>query len=141
MPTWCPCSPRPLRAAPLTAIARNGRGSGKSDAALPFIGLARHVVVAETDAQAQQVARAAFPRWRRILAALWERRGVPLPFSRPADWDALQAAGLGIAGSPQTVSRVPRTQSQQAGSNFGLCQMVFGYMDREVAQRSLTLFA
>jgi alkanesulfonate monooxygenase SsuD/methylene tetrahydromethanopterin reductase-like flavin-dependent oxidoreductase (luciferase family) len=114
---------------------------GKSDAALPFLGLARHVVVAETDAQALEVARAAFPRWRASFSHIWERRNVPLPFSRPADWDALQAAGLGIAGSPQTVREYLATQSQQAGSNFGLCQMVFGSMDREAALRSLTLFA
>src|SRR5579872_130638 len=133
--------PASVARGPLDRYREEWTRLGKSAAKLPFLGLARHVVVADTDEEARRVARAAFPRWRASFAHIWERRGVPLPFSRPADWDALQTAGLGIAGSPPTVREYLSSQTREAGANFGLCQMVFGTMDRESALRSLTLFA
>ena len=108
---------------------------------LPFMGVCRHVVVAETEAQARDAARAAFPRWRASLAALWERRGVALPVAMPQEWDALQAAGLGIAGTAAQVSAYVRAQTAGAGGNFFLCQLIFGDMPLEVAQHSARLFA
>jgi alkanesulfonate monooxygenase SsuD/methylene tetrahydromethanopterin reductase-like flavin-dependent oxidoreductase (luciferase family) len=114
---------------------------GKSEADLPFLGLSRQVVVAATDREAEQIARAAFPRWRASFARIWEQRGLPLPRPLPQEWDALQANGMCIAGAPRTVSDYLAEQRQLAHSNFFVCQMVFGTMEREAALRSLTLFA
>jgi alkanesulfonate monooxygenase SsuD/methylene tetrahydromethanopterin reductase-like flavin-dependent oxidoreductase (luciferase family) len=114
---------------------------GKSEADLPFLGLSRQVVVAATDREAEQIARAAYPRWRASFARIWEQRGLPLPRPLPLEWDALQANGMCIAGAPRTVSDYLAEQSQLARSNFFVCQMVFGTMEREAALRSLTLFA
>jgi alkanesulfonate monooxygenase SsuD/methylene tetrahydromethanopterin reductase-like flavin-dependent oxidoreductase (luciferase family) len=114
---------------------------GRSEHALPFMGVCRHVVVGETDAEALQAARAAFPRWRASLAALWDRRGVALPITVPLEWDALEAAGMGIAGTPHRVTEYVRAQTKAAGGNFFLCQMMFGDMPLEIAQHSARLFA
>ncbi len=114
---------------------------GGAEADLPFMGVCRHVVVAETDAEAQAVARAAFPRWRASLAALWERRGVPLPVAMPLQWDELQASGMAIAGGARHVADYVRAQNQAAGGNFFMCQLMFGDMSLEFAQHSARLFA
>src|SRR5262249_22587857 len=37
---------------------------------LPMIGITRHIVVAETDARAQRIARAAYPSWRQAIGFL-----------------------------------------------------------------------
>ena len=50
---------------------------GRDAAALPHIGITRHVVVADTDAQAERIAQAAYPRWRDAMDYLWRRDGVP----------------------------------------------------------------
>jgi alkanesulfonate monooxygenase SsuD/methylene tetrahydromethanopterin reductase-like flavin-dependent oxidoreductase (luciferase family) len=114
---------------------------GRAEADLPFLGLARHVVVAQSDAQARAIARAAFPKWRKSLSALWDQRGVPLPLKFPWEWDALEANGMCVAGAPSTVRDYIARQSAEAGANFFLCQMVFGEIAYEDALNSLTLFA
>ena len=105
------------------------------------MGVCRHVVVAETEGQALQAARAAFPRWRASLTALWDRRGAPLPVAVPVQWDELQAQGMGIAGTPEQVSQYVREQTAAVAGNFFLCQMIFGDMPLEFAQQSARLFA
>jgi alkanesulfonate monooxygenase SsuD/methylene tetrahydromethanopterin reductase-like flavin-dependent oxidoreductase (luciferase family) len=117
--------------------ARLGRG----EADLPFMGVARHVVVADTDAQARALARAAYPRWRRSFAALWLKSGAPVPPHRPERWDELEERALGIAGSPDRVRGYLEAQCTTARANFFLCQLVFGDLGYEDALRSLTLFA
>ena len=110
---------------------------------LPFLGLARHVVVADTDEDARRMARNAYTRWRTSFGQLWDRRGVPNPLAAalPPEWDQFQANGSGIAGSAETVREFVRAQSTEAHANFMLCQMVFGSMAYDDALRSLELFA
>jgi alkanesulfonate monooxygenase SsuD/methylene tetrahydromethanopterin reductase-like flavin-dependent oxidoreductase (luciferase family) len=114
---------------------------GRREQDLPFMGLCRHIVVAETDAEAQAAARAAFPRWRASLSTLWDRRGIALPLAVPTQWDEMEANGMGIAGSPQRVVEYVRAQNEAVGGNFFLCQMMFGDMPLEFAQHSARLFA
>ena len=131
------------------AVAREGlqryrqewQALGRSEHELPFMGVCRHVVVAETDAQALKAARTAFPRWRASLAALWDRRGVPFPIAVPLQWDELEASGMAVAGTPQRVTEYVRAQTKAVGGNFFLCQMMFGDMPLEFAQQSARLFA
>ena len=114
---------------------------GKPVDALPFLGLARHVVVAESDAAAQRIARAAYPRWRASFSHLWEQRGLEVPVKLPREWDALERSGMSIAGTPPRVRDYLAEQAHGAGANFFLCQMVFGDIGYEDALRSLTLFS
>jgi alkanesulfonate monooxygenase SsuD/methylene tetrahydromethanopterin reductase-like flavin-dependent oxidoreductase (luciferase family) len=135
-----------LRPAHLARIAmqryrQEWETAGRPEHELPFMGVCRHVVVAETDAEALKAARSAFPRWRASLAALWERRGTPLPFAVPLQWDELEASGMAVAGTPQRVTEYVRAQNKAVGGNFFLCQMMFGDMPLEFAQQSARLFA
>ena len=93
---------------------------GRGGNALPGIGITRHMVVADTDDQAQSIARATYPRWREAID-LWRRAGVDFVLKEiyPTDFDALQRIGHGIAGSPATVrDYVARLQSDTGGMRF-----------------------
>jgi len=114
---------------------------GRLEADLPFLGLARHIVVAETDEEARRIARAAFPRWRKSFSALWDERGIPFPFEFPWEWDGLAERRLCCAGSPRTVREFIAEQSAEAGATFFLCQLIFGSIAYEDALQSITLFA
>jgi alkanesulfonate monooxygenase SsuD/methylene tetrahydromethanopterin reductase-like flavin-dependent oxidoreductase (luciferase family) len=114
---------------------------GHSEQDLPFMGVCRHVVVAETDAEAQAAARTAYSRWRASLSALWDRRGIAFPVAMPTQWDELEEKGMAIAGSAQRVAAYVRDENAAAGGNFFLCQMMFGDMPLEFAQHSARLFA
>jgi len=113
------------------------------DAALPHIGITRHIVVAETDAEARRIADAAYPRWRQGMDWLWRRSGVPFTLKEiyPESFAALAAIGHGVAGSPATVRDYVARLQEETGVNYLLCQMVFGDMPVESTRHSLTLFA
>lgn len=121
---------------------KDWRELGRSEADLPRIGITRHVVVAETDAQAERIARAAYPRWRAAMEFLWKRSGQDFLLKEiyPLEFEALQAIGHGIAGSPATVRDYVAKLEREAGVNYLLCQMVFGDMSFEDASHSLRLF-
>ncbi len=114
---------------------------GRAEAELPFLGLARHLVVADSDAEALRIARGAFPRWRKSFSALWDERGIPFPFEFPWEWDGLAERRLGCAGSPRTVREFLAEQAAEAGATLFLCHFIFGTIGYEDALRSLTLFA
>jgi alkanesulfonate monooxygenase SsuD/methylene tetrahydromethanopterin reductase-like flavin-dependent oxidoreductase (luciferase family) len=118
-------------------------GLGRDPAALPHVGITRHIVVADTDAEAERIAHASYPRWRDAMEYLWRRDGVPflLKDIYPTDFAALQAIGHGIAGSPATVRDYIAQLEREAGINYVLCQMVFGDMSLSDARRSIELFA
>src|SRR5262245_14545252 len=49
---------------------------GKPEARLPALGVLRHIVVADTDGEAERLARRAFARWRASFTDLWQRSQV-----------------------------------------------------------------
>jgi alkanesulfonate monooxygenase SsuD/methylene tetrahydromethanopterin reductase-like flavin-dependent oxidoreductase (luciferase family) len=121
---------------------KDWRELGRSEADMPRIGITRHIVVADTDAQAQTIAREAYPRWRAAMEFLWKRSGQDFLLKEiyPMDYDALQAIGHGIAGSPATVRDYIGKLEREAGVNYVLCQMVFGDMKFSDATHSMELF-
>jgi alkanesulfonate monooxygenase SsuD/methylene tetrahydromethanopterin reductase-like flavin-dependent oxidoreductase (luciferase family) len=121
---------------------KDWRELGRSEADLPRIGITRHIVVADSDAQAQQIARDAYPRWRAAMEFLWQRSGQDFALKEiyPLEFDALQAIGHGIAGSPATVRDYIARLEREAGVNYVLCQMVFGDMNFDDATHSIKLF-
>lgn len=121
---------------------KDWRELGRPEADLPRIGITRHVVVAETDAQAERIAKAAYPRWRAAMEFLWKRSGQDFLLKEiyPLEFEALQAIGHGIAGSPATVRDYVAKLEREAGINYMLCQMVFGDMNFDDASHSIKLF-
>jgi alkanesulfonate monooxygenase SsuD/methylene tetrahydromethanopterin reductase-like flavin-dependent oxidoreductase (luciferase family) len=76
-------------------------------AAMPLLGVFRHVVVAESDTEALDIARAAHRPWRHQMEFLWEWGGVKFPIGGIylEEFDELQAMGMSIVGTPETVRR------------------------------------
>jgi alkanesulfonate monooxygenase SsuD/methylene tetrahydromethanopterin reductase-like flavin-dependent oxidoreductase (luciferase family) len=119
------------------------QAQGKAGAAMPLMGVFRHVVVADTDARALEIARAAYRTWRHHMAFLWEWGGVEFPIKAiyPNEFDALQAAGMGIAGTPEAVRRYIASTVAATGINYFVCDTAFGSIPFADASRSVDLFA
>jgi alkanesulfonate monooxygenase SsuD/methylene tetrahydromethanopterin reductase-like flavin-dependent oxidoreductase (luciferase family) len=115
---------------------------GNDEAALPFIGLSRHIVVGDSDREAQSVAARAYALWYDALIHLWRAHGVGLPRQMiPADFEGALAGGYIVAGSPATVRDRLKRDNATAGINYCLCRLAFGDLSFEESSRSVDLFA
>lgn len=127
----------------LVAAYRNAwLANGGTEANMPLIGAGRHIVVAETDAEAKAIAARAFTLWRAAFVHLWEARGAVNPFVRnfPKDWAAVEAAGSACAGSPATVRDFLLRDSALGNYTYCVAQMAFGDMSVTEVSRSAALF-
>jgi alkanesulfonate monooxygenase SsuD/methylene tetrahydromethanopterin reductase-like flavin-dependent oxidoreductase (luciferase family) len=115
----------------------------RDPAALPKIGITRHVVVADSDAEARRIAQRAYPRWRNAMDFLWRRSGVEFTLKQiyPLEFSELERIGHGVAGAPATVRDYLAALARDTGVNYVLCQMVFGDMNFDDAAHSIRLFA
>jgi alkanesulfonate monooxygenase SsuD/methylene tetrahydromethanopterin reductase-like flavin-dependent oxidoreductase (luciferase family) len=115
---------------------------GRDEAEMPFIGLSRHILVADTDKEAQSAAKRAFALWYDALIHLWRAHGVGLPRQMiPAEFEGALDGGYIIAGSPSTVRERMKRDNDVAGINYCLCRLAFGDLSFEESKRSLELFA
>lgn len=116
--------------------------SGGAPDAMPLIGVGRHIVVADTDAEARALAAPAFARWRAHFVHLWEQRGGHNPFVKafPKDWDAVEASGAACAGSPATV-RDFVARHAEVGFTYFVSQLAFGDLSLADVTRSAQLFS
>ena len=115
--------------------------AGNDPARIPFIGMARHVVIADTEAEALRLARRAYARWWESFFFLWKLRGMTPPFTTyTADFDAVLANGQAIAGTPDQVRDAIAAQAAEAGLNYMLLRFAFGDLKLEESLRSLELF-
>ena len=116
------------------------RKLGKSDTTL--YGVGRHVVVAETDAEALAVARRAYPRWRTSFFWLFARHGAaPRTHAHyPQTFDELAALGTAVAGSPATVREFIAADVKATGANYWTPWLAFGDMTTAEALHSIDLF-
>lgn len=115
----------------------------REPAALPKIGITRHIVVADSDAAAKSIARAAYRRWRDAMEWLWQRSQADFVLKHiyPTEFDELERIGHGVAGSPSSVRDYLARLERDTGVNYVLCQMVFGDMNFNDASHSIALFA
>ena len=106
----------------------------------PLIGMQRHVVVADTDAEALSSARDAYRRWYESLTQLWRQFGtVPVSFA-----DSLEGAiqrDAAIVGSPDTVRAEVTRQLAATEANYFVGRFLFGTLPLERALRSVELFS
>jgi alkanesulfonate monooxygenase SsuD/methylene tetrahydromethanopterin reductase-like flavin-dependent oxidoreductase (luciferase family) len=123
--------------------ARLGKNGNESTNGAPLMGIARHVVVAETDAQALAIARRAYPRWRTSFRWLFQRHGAEprIDALYPETFDGLMALDNGIAGSPATVRDFVRAEIAATGANYMLSWFAFGDMTLTESLKSIELFA
>jgi alkanesulfonate monooxygenase SsuD/methylene tetrahydromethanopterin reductase-like flavin-dependent oxidoreductase (luciferase family) len=112
----------------------------KGEAKLPKIGIGRFIVVADTDQEALDLARRAYPVWFASFDHLNRRHGRVAQHQRPAEWDALAAQDQGFAGSPASVADFVAAQTQRTGANYFVGQFAFGDLTHAETTRSVGLF-
>ncbi|MBV9825197.1 MAG: LLM class flavin-dependent oxidoreductase [Alphaproteobacteria bacterium] len=119
------------------------RDLGRAEAELPLMGVNRHIVVAETEAEARDIARRAYPAWRRHMGLLWHEYGVtfPLEASLPPDFATVLEHGDAVAGTPAQVRDFIAREIAETGVTYYVCDFVFGTITPDEAQRSIDLFA
>ena len=117
------------------------RTLGKGDTTLRGVG--RHVVVADTDAKALEIARRAYPRWRTNFFWLFKRHGSAPRVGDlyPESFDQLAALRTAVAGSPQTVRDFITAEIAATGPNYFVPWLAFGDMTVQEALHSVDLFA
>jgi alkanesulfonate monooxygenase SsuD/methylene tetrahydromethanopterin reductase-like flavin-dependent oxidoreductase (luciferase family) len=106
----------------------------------PMVGLMRTMFIADSDAEANAIARPAYARWYDSLGWLWNKRGVKLPISIPEDFDEAKQTGALVVGSPETVARAFEAQAQQIGHNYLVLMLAFGSLTHAQEMHSLDLF-
>jgi alkanesulfonate monooxygenase SsuD/methylene tetrahydromethanopterin reductase-like flavin-dependent oxidoreductase (luciferase family) len=115
--------------------------NGNDPKRIPFIGMARHVVIADTDAEAMKLARRAYAKWWEGFIYLWDLKGAKPPFTTyTGDFDAVHRNGQIIAGSADTVLDLIASQASEAGLNYFLTRFAFGDLTLEESLRSIELF-
>ncbi len=115
---------------------------GNDPARIPFIGMTRHLVIADTDQEAMKLARRAYARWFESFIFLWRLRGQTPPFTTYVeDFDEVLKNGQAIVGSPATVRETIASQAKDAGLNYFLLRFAFGDMTLKESMRSVDLFA
>jgi alkanesulfonate monooxygenase SsuD/methylene tetrahydromethanopterin reductase-like flavin-dependent oxidoreductase (luciferase family) len=118
------------------------RAQGRDAAALPLLGMSRHVVVAPSDGAALEIARRAYRPWYDHLMLLWRQHGMkPFNLTYGEDFDSLQASGQGVAGSPATVRERLAAEIEASGINYFVARLTFGDMTLAESMCSLELFA
>jgi len=109
----------------------------------PFMGVARHVVVADSDQAARKIAQRAYPHWRNNFRWLFARHGAEPRIAAlyPPTFDELRAIDNGVAGSPRTVREFVAAEIEATGSNYFVSWLAFGDMTLTESLRSLALFS
>jgi alkanesulfonate monooxygenase SsuD/methylene tetrahydromethanopterin reductase-like flavin-dependent oxidoreductase (luciferase family) len=121
---------------------RDWAAAGNDPAQAPLMGMARAVVVAETDGEALAIARRAHARWYHSLMLLWNKHGTkPISAVFLDNFDDSQKGGFGVAGSPATVRAWLSAQVAEAGVNYLVCRFAFGDMTPAESKTSFELFA
>jgi len=115
--------------------------AGHDPRALPRMGMTRTIVVADSDGEGASIARRAHKRWHQSFMRLWNKHGTkPINAFYPDNFDEVQRAGFGIAGTPATVRDALTRQIAETGVNYLVCRFAFGDMALAESQRSLELF-
>jgi prepilin-type processing-associated H-X9-DG protein len=118
------------------------RAAGNTADRLPLIGMSRFIVVADSGREAVEIARRGYARWYESFFLLWARHGTrPANVAYADNFDDLQRAGLGIAGTPETVRDALIGQIAEARVNYQICRFAFGDLTLDESMRSLNLFA
>lgn len=107
----------------------------------PLLGAMRAMFIADTDAEAERLARPAYARWFESLNWLWVLRDMKIPIAISPSFDDARASGSLVVGSPGTVRKELSDQAKQAPFNYLVLQLAFGTLTHEQEMRSLDLFA
>ena len=114
---------------------------GRAADQLPLLGMARYLVIAESEKVALETARRAYPIWRKSFTALWDMHGKVPSIHYSETFDGIKETGQGIAGTPAQVRDEIISQCEESGINYFVCRFAFGDLTFEESSRSIELFA
>ena len=108
----------------------------------PMIGMNRHIVVADTEAEAQRLCKAAYAAWYRSFSLLWKKKNVQAPLATYTDdYEEAVRRGFIMAGTAQQVGEMMEKQVADCGVNYLMCRLAFGNLPYEASLRSVELLA
>jgi alkanesulfonate monooxygenase SsuD/methylene tetrahydromethanopterin reductase-like flavin-dependent oxidoreductase (luciferase family) len=113
------------------------------------IGILRHIVVGESDAEAERIAKPAMNYHLKSLEWLRDRARAAggsdlvtrLNVRRGTNYEECVEGGMVIAGSPRKVRAELERQVEELGLNYLLAYLFFGSLSYADAKRSLDLFS
>lgn len=116
--------------------------AGNDPADMPMMGVGRHVVVADSDKEALEIARTGYGKWRESFLKLWIKHNqMPIMHAVfPPTFEEAEAQGRAVAGTPDKVRDHLQRSIDEAGLNYLLCRFAFGDMTRDASLYSLDLF-
>jgi|SRR5665213_1312219 len=116
--------------------------AGNSPDAIPLIGINRFVIAADTDREAMELGRRAWPVFWASFMKLWKKHGTQPRYARiPEDFDAMVAGGGAIVGSPATLRDQVGAMAEAAGASYFISQFSFGDLSHEEVLHSASIFA
>jgi alkanesulfonate monooxygenase SsuD/methylene tetrahydromethanopterin reductase-like flavin-dependent oxidoreductase (luciferase family) len=121
----------------LHAGSRRQFGSAVAE---PIIGVVRGVFIADSDHEAERLARPAYQHWFDNVCWLWrDNNAFPtIPLSQ--DYDESRRNGTLVVGNPDTVRRELMSQAVLCGHNYLVLKLAFGSLTHAQEMRSLALF-
>ena len=118
---------------------RNDPGRHNAHVRTPFLAKTSHLVIAETDAEAERLGLEAYAKWAGHIHHLTRKLGRPdVHKTEPYAEDSAQRL---IAGSPKTALEKLQEMLHVTSANYLLCIFSFGDLAPQHAMRSLELFA
>jgi alkanesulfonate monooxygenase SsuD/methylene tetrahydromethanopterin reductase-like flavin-dependent oxidoreductase (luciferase family) len=116
--------------------------AGNSPDDIPLLGINRFVIAADTDREAMELGRRAWPVFYASFMKLWIKHGTQPRYARiPEDFDTMVKNGGALAGSPGTIRDRVRTMAEEAGANYFISQFSFGDLSQREVLHSAGLFA
>jgi alkanesulfonate monooxygenase SsuD/methylene tetrahydromethanopterin reductase-like flavin-dependent oxidoreductase (luciferase family) len=110
-----------------------------ASAKLPLIGMTRHMVVADSDAEARELADPAYLMWADAITYLWRKHNVPITLVIPPTFAAAEEMGICVVGSPSTVRDKLLAQCKAADVNYFLSRLAFGNLPLSASLKSVEL--
>ncbi|HWP26362.1 MAG TPA: LLM class flavin-dependent oxidoreductase [Xanthobacteraceae bacterium] len=119
------------------AAERKTYGSPVTD---PIIGIVRGIVIADTDTEAERIARPAYQHWFDNVCWLWRDNNAYPTIPLSEDYDESRRNGTLVVGSPDTVRQELVAQAKLCGHNYLVLKLAFGSLTHEQEMRTLNLF-
>jgi len=110
-----------------------------ASAKLPLIGMTRHMVVADSDAEARALAEPAYLMWVGAMRYLWDKHGVPMTIHLPPTFAMAEELGICVTGTPSTVRDKLLAQYKAADVSYFLCRLAFGNVPIAATLKSVDL--
>lgn len=112
--------------------------SDNATPAQPFVGAFRQVLVADSDQQAERLARESYSIFYKNIMQLWMENNVVSTLIAP-DYDAAVHFDVLYTGGPDTVTAQLEQYFTTTGSNYLALEVAWGSLDHEQSMRSLEL--